>query len=88
MNATKSDRLADTLAAALTSPDLSQSDRFRVARALADKYKQYKAALGPGQSGSALAGPPPAPSLSDVAGGAQSYDARPVTLPELFSAQE
>ncbi len=70
-------------AAALTSPDLAARDRTQVARAIWDRYRDYRAALF-GERG--LKAPTP-PTLTEVALTAPDMDAHPLTLGELF-AQE
>jgi hypothetical protein len=74
--------------AALASPDLTDTDRFQVARAIADRYKAYKTALGLDGGSAAvskgLAFVTP-PTLAEVARQASTYDAHPTTLGDLFA---
>jgi hypothetical protein len=81
--------------AALNSPDLTAQDRMRVARAIRDRYVEYKGALGLEAStgGAAEAAPPVAadlarrvtpPTLAAVAREARDLKAEPVSIGELF----
>jgi hypothetical protein len=84
--------------AALNSPDLSERDRIRVAKAIRDRYREYKAALGLEQAGApdgATTGLSchddqqmcercQPPTMAEVAIMAQHLDAAPVTVSELF----
>ncbi len=69
------------IAAALNSPDLTTKDKPRVARAIRDKYTEYKKML----LGKALTLPKP-PTLTEVAEEARKASASPVTAEELFTA--
>jgi hypothetical protein len=81
--------------AALNSPDLTVQDRMRVAKAIRDRYREYKAALGLEEAapGGTSFGPPEEvarmaarpPTLAEVASAARHLDARPVTAGELFA---
>ena len=62
---------------ALQSPDLTQADQMQSARALRDKYQQYKEAIGAKEI-------VPVPTLADVAKAARGLSPEPVTLGELF----
>jgi hypothetical protein len=68
-------------AAALSSPDLTNKDRIRVARAIRDRYNEYKSALL-GEERSLRA--PAAPTITEVADRALDMADTPVTLAELF----
>ena len=77
--------------AALNSPDLTAQDRIRVAKAIRDRYREYKGALGleagEGAGETSFGGPMMGrkpPTLASVAGTAESLDATPVTVGELF----
>jgi hypothetical protein len=67
-------------AGALTSPDLAARDRAQVARAIWERYKEYKASLF-GERG--LEAPTP-PTLTEVALTARLMDASPLMPEELF----
>jgi hypothetical protein len=69
------------VAAALTSPDLAIRDRTQVARAIRDRYQEYRAALL-GERSLEVASPP---TLADVALSAQQLDASPITVGQLFA---
>ena len=83
--------------AALSSPDLTARDRMRVARAIRDRYTEYKAALGLDTAGAPTADGAPAemirevaqrphpPTLAAVAAEARGLEGTPVTIGELFS---
>ncbi len=62
---------------ALQSPDLTQPDKMQAARALRDKYQQYKDALGAKDI-------VPTPTLADVVAASRGLSPEPVTLGELF----
>lgn len=66
--------------AAMTSPDLTARDRVQVARAIRQRYDEYKAAVL-GEKGIKR---PRLPVLADVARAARDQDAGPLTLGELF----
>lgn len=73
--------------AALNSPDLTAKDRTRVAKAIRDRYREYKAALGldtetaPGGTSFDAAQPP---TFAAVAASSRHLDPTPVTAGELF----
>ncbi len=84
--------------AALNSPDLTEKDRTRVAKAIRDRFTEYKAALGlateTAAGGTAFGTVPTAaevaraaaspPTMASVAAAARHLDATPVTIGELF----
>jgi hypothetical protein len=77
--------------AALNSPDLTAQDRIRVAKAIRDRYREYKDALGmeaaAGGGETSFGGPLPGrkpPTLASVASTAEALDPTPVTVGELF----
>ncbi len=70
-------------ASALTSPDLAARDRAQVARAIWDRYKEYKAALFGERD---LKAPTP-PTLAEVALAARDMDAVPLTPGQLFAEE-
>lgn len=72
--------IRSAVVAALNSPDLAARDRAQVARAIRDRYAEYKAAVV-GERGLEL---PMPPTISDVARLAQGLSATPVTAGELF----
>ena len=84
--------------AALNSPDLTAKDRVRVAKAIRDRFQEYKSALGLGTEaapgGTSFGEIPTAtevaraaahpPTLATVAAQARHIDPSPVTAGELF----
>jgi hypothetical protein len=86
-------------AEALRSPDLTERDRRRVAKAIRERYQEYKAALDggtPPPSGDVPLGMAPErrererrvprkPTLASVAATARDFDPSPVTVGELFA---
>lgn len=86
-------------AEALRSPDLTEQDRRRVAKAIRERYQEYKAALDggtPPPSGDVPLGMAPErreherraprkPTLASVAATARDFDPSPVTVGELFA---
>ncbi len=69
-------------AAALNSPDLTEGDRIRVARAIRARFTAYKDALyGEVDKGGELPAPP---SLAEVGRAAVEMPAEPATIGELF----
>ena len=66
--------------AAVTSADLTDKDRIRVARAIRDRYNAYKDAV----FGAKALEQPPAPTMAEVARAARGLDTAPVTVGELF----
>jgi len=67
--------------AALNSPDLTVRDRPQIARAIRDRYTEYKAAVLVERG---LEAPTP-PTLAEVAVAARDLDPNPATLGELFA---
>lgn len=91
LDATGNPNVADAAAfiraaavAAMISPDLTAKDRVQVARAIRDRYNEYKAAVL-GERG--LKAPEP-PVLADVACTAHEMDTSPTTVGQLFPADE
>jgi hypothetical protein len=68
--------------AAVTSPDLTDKDRIRVARAIRDRYSAYKGAV----FGARVLMTTETPSLAQVARESRALEATPLTVGELFSS--
>ena len=66
--------------AAVTSTDLTDKDRIRVAKAIRDRYIAYKEAV----FGAKALEKPPAPALTEVAHASRALDPTPVSIGDLF----